>query len=200
MSYAPPKRSVPVSPKKPHSDFSWPPTDEQLAHNFDESAFEGMNPTMAEPPTGADPSTALVAPEEPFLVPDESLWQVPNPAIGREQQVPPMPPDPEPAAARDREAAIFESLDAELSESPFLEPRYEAFDSRPGEEGSTLSDGEDASHSGNEHSTTSEVAMAERESALDTTSVGDWAGEIAHLQALIEGLTQKLDVSTRAHG
>ena len=63
-----------------------------------------------------------------------------------------------------------------------FEPRYAAFDP-------TRSDVEDTTPSGIENSATSGIAVAQSETALDGTSAGGLAAEIAHLQALIEGLT-----------
>jgi hypothetical protein len=68
------------------------------------------------------------------------------------------------------------------------EPRYAAFDWPP-VESPTRSDVEDPTPSGIENSATSGIAVAQSETALDGTSAGGLAAEIAHLQALIEGLT-----------
>ena len=69
------------------------------------------------------------------------------------------------------------------------EPRYAAFDWPPVDECPTRSDVEDPTPSGIENSATSGIAVAQSETALDGTSAGGLAAEIAHLQALIEGLT-----------
>ena len=53
----------------------------------------------------------------------------------------------------------------------------------------TRSDVEDPTLSGIEDSATSGIAVAQSETALDGTSARGLAAEIAHLQALIEGLT-----------
>lgn len=117
MSNAPRKRSRPASSEKPHGDFNWPPTNEELA----QYSIETMQ-------------------------------------------------------------------------------RETAFDSPAGDEDPTRSDAEDPKHSGIEDSATPGTAVSQRQTARDGTSAGETAAEIAHLQALIEGLTQKLDVSARARG
>ena len=53
----------------------------------------------------------------------------------------------------------------------------------------TRSDVEDPTLSGIEDLATNGIAVAESETALDSTNTRGLAAEIAHLQALIEGLT-----------
>ena len=68
------------------------------------------------------------------------------------------------------------------------EPRYAAFDWPP-VESPTRSDVEDPTPSGIDNSATSGIAVAQSETAPDGTSACGLVAEIAHLQALIEGLT-----------
>lgn len=72
------------------------------------------------------------------------------------------------------------------------EPPYAASDCLPGDECPTRSDVEDPTLSGIEDSATCGIAVAQSETAVDGTSAGGLATEIAHLQALIEELTNFL--------
>ena len=72
------------------------------------------------------------------------------------------------------------------------EPRYAEVDCPP-DEGPTQSDSAYPEPCVIEDPPPSSTAVVQVETALDETSAGGWAAEIARLQALIEGLTQKVE-------
>ena len=146
-----------------------------------ETAFNEKGVKTAEPLVAA----ASLPPRATAAVPPEMPAQVPSPAIARDSL--PMPADPGPATARAREAAMFDR--AEPSPLASSEPQCAAPDCPPGDGGPTRSDAEDPNPSGIEDST----IVAQSDTALDGTSAGERAAEIAHLQALIDGLTQKVE-------
>jgi hypothetical protein len=65
--------------------------------------------------------------------------------------------------------------------------------STPGDPPQTRSDDEDLEHARIEVTSTSGVAASASATAVDLAGAADLAGEIAHLQALIEGLTQTIE-------
>ena len=116
--------------------------------------------------TTGEPPVALASPalHAASVAPSEALAQLPAGAIAQE----PSPPS-----------------SSEL--------RYPEFDCPLGAEGPTWSDAEDPTQSGTEDPSLSRIAVAQSKIALGGTSPGEWAAEIARLQALIEGLTQKVE-------
>ena len=68
-----------------------------------------------------------------------------------------------------------------------------SFSEPPGAEFDWTLQDEGLTRAGAEDPTTLRVAVAQNETALDGTSPGEWVAEIARLQELIEGLTQKLE-------
>ena len=79
-----------------------------------------------------------------------------------------------------------------LPETLAQPPAHAEFDGPLNDVGPTRLDAEDPS--------TSRVAVAQNETALDGTSPGEWVAEIARLQELIEGLTQKLEWRIKSVG
>ena len=67
----------------------------------------------------------------------------------------------------------------------FFAPQYAEVEAPMGDEGEIRPGVEDSSIPG--------VAVAQREYAVDADSPGEWAAEIARLQELMDGLTQKLE-------
>jgi len=149
MTHTPPKRPLSSSSTKPHGDFNWPPTDEELAQCFvtlqSETAPDGTGAKTAEP-LEAPISRALDA---TFVIPSETLAQPADPAIVGETAL----------------------MQADPGRSDEADPKHFYI--------------EDSMMSGS--------AVAQTENALAETSTGEMAAEIAHLQALIEGLTQKVE-------
>jgi hypothetical protein len=77
--------------------------------------------------------------------------------------------------------------------SPSSEPAYAAFDCPADDEDSTPSDDDDPKHSWFGNPTRSRIAVDQIETAHDRIGTRETAAEIAHLQALIEALTQAVE-------
>ena len=65
--------------------------------------------------------------------------------------------------------------------------------STPGDGALKRSDGEDIEHSRTEVAPTSGIAVSPGAAAFNVPGTGDLADEIAHLQALIDGLTETVE-------
>src|SRR5688572_6941584 len=124
MSHAPRKRYVPLFSGEARSDFSWPPPDEKLANNF--GALERETACDAIDLFPVESSAAPAAPEGRSTLPgSDETCQLTTPQL-------------EDAAARDRNAAIFDGEEPQLSESTFFGPPYAALDDFTGDESPTL--------------------------------------------------------------
>ena len=127
------------------------------------------------PPKHSLPARSENSSEDFWSSTDDALAQYPSEAgqsdATAEPPVAPTSPAPAPPASSER--------------------RYAASECRPDDECPTRSDAEDPTLSGIEDSVTSGIAVAQSETAQDGTSAGGLAAEIAHLQALIDGLTRK---------
>ena len=119
------------------------------------------------PPKRSLPARSEHSSEDFWSSTDDALAQYPSEAgqsdATAEPPVAPTSPAPAPPASSER--------------------RYAASECRPDDECPTRSDAEDPTLSG--------IAVAQSETAQDGTSAGGLAAEIAHLQALIDGLTRK---------
>jgi hypothetical protein len=172
--------------EKPHPDCNWPPTDEEPADGGieafqSETVFDGTGVKTAEPLV----ARAATAPAATSAVPPGTPTQLPTAAIRHETSR--MPADRGRAMARDEQAAMFNGHAPEASPDASSEP-WEAWFA---DEVATPSEAEHPEYAGMDAS--SDIAVAQNETALDETSAGDWAAEIARLQALIEGLTEKVE-------
>jgi hypothetical protein len=179
------KQSRPAS-EMLHSAFTWPPADEELSPYTvralpREAELSGTDITTAEPLV----APASLAVQAPSVVPRETQANLPAAAIG--QKVP------------DADGPVRVTMPASS------EPRDATLDWRPVGDALTRSEGQNPKPSGIEDSTSGN-AVGQSEPALHGTSGGETATEIAHLhaeiahvQALIEGLTQKFARSTQGH-
>jgi hypothetical protein len=138
--------------------------------------------THAGEPFAAEVS---LAPDAIGLFPSET-----HPARRRAvpQEASPTPSDSGLALVGDRPAAQFT-----LPEPEPCPLASSSASSTPGDPAQTRSDDEDLEHSRIEATSTSGVAVSASASAVDLPGAADLAGEIAHLQALIEGLTQTIE-------
>lgn len=193
------KRAGPNSTQQPRSDFNWPPTDDELAPSGidnSQSAHERLRAYFNWPPDNAGPPAAtaeapMVTSEEPRsafnwppvddVVGSPDVGSVPE-ASGQAEGSFHWPPPDEPVHAPIVETTFEPSaagVDRQPDVSVFVPAPIEAV-------ASTEVD-----------APTLDVAAAEvadvGEVELDGITDGQWEVEIARLQALIDGLTEKLE-------
>jgi hypothetical protein len=186
MSHGPLIRPVRTPSEGPHLRCNWPPTDDKLAPESPEGPqknpeFEAAETQPGEP-VEVDVSAAADALD---LFPSET--RAPRfPAVP--QAASQAPSDSGLAVVGDRAAALFPLAEA-----------FRAADASPpqswtlGDGVHTRYDGEDLGHARTEAMPTSGIAVSPSAIALDSSGTGDLADEIAHLQALIGGLTQPME-------
>jgi hypothetical protein len=193
------KRAGPGSTPQPRSDFNWPPTDEEVAAGLDTSrsaherlrAYFNWPPDDEEPPAAAA-ETPRVTSEEPRsafngLPVDEGaspgVGIVPEPS-GEAKASFNWPPPDEPVHEPTVQTTFERSgagIDRQPDDSVFASAPIEAAASTEVDD------------------TTPDVAateVAEVGVGLDGLTDGQWEVEIARLQALLDGLTEKLEWRT----
>jgi hypothetical protein len=192
MSNFPPRRFRPGPPPTRRTDFNWPPTDEELEQSRAETV-QRLERYLQQRPADEDPQwandterRALERPPVKFnwLPTEEERAQVgvetghsesmfrgdaaavetPEPLVGND-----LPPAP----------AFFENVPVESAASPDTETPTAA------------AEAEDLVHADVEDS---KMGGAAAQSTIEPAEVGegDWAAEIARLQELMDGLTEKL--------
>ena len=188
MSHAPAPRPVPPSPKKPCSGLTWPPPDEDL-----EESPEHRPQTPAEIKDGGmqavHPLAVEISPETDAL----TLFLSEGPVVD-----PPAPPPSDSSlgvSGARPVARIVRRRPEALQTSPDCSPPS----SSPADSTQARSDGEDREHSGTEPTSTSDIAVSPSAAGALRGST-DLADEIAHLQTLIEQLTEKIDWRIPADG
>lgn len=191
MSQGPPTRPVRKSSEVPRGRFNWPPTEDELSQygaenprpdtELEEAGLEAWEP----PPVDASP-----APDTIGLYPSETS-AARLAAFPREAS----PPSDSRLARLDGPSpALLPLPEPEPEPEPFLAASSAAPESWTPVDGAQVpSDDEDFEDSWSEATSTSGMAVSPPETAGDPPGPGDFAGEIAHLQALIEGLTQKIE-------
>jgi hypothetical protein len=193
MSQGPPTRPLPTSSEEPRLRFNWPPSEDELAQygaenlrsdsEFEEAGFEAGE----LPPIDASPAT-------------ETISQYPSET--RAPRLAAFPPDASPPS--DSGLALLGGPPAALFPLPEQEhdPEPEPFRATsssapeswtPVDGAQTPSDDGDFQHSWSEATSASGIAASPGAAAVDPSGTGGFADEIAHLQALIEGLTHKIE-------
>ena len=195
MSNFPPKRFRPGPLPTRRMDFNWPPTDEELEQSRAETV-QRLERYLQQRPVDEDPQwandterRALERPPvkfdwlptrqgraqarietgqtEPAFTGDAAAVDTPEPLVET---------DPQPAAA------FVENLPVEFTDAPDIETATAA------------AEAEDLIHADVEDST---LGGAAAQSAIEPEpgegGASDWGAEIARLQGLIDGLTEKLE-------
>jgi hypothetical protein len=175
--------------------FNWPPTEDELSQYGVESLRPDAEIEEAgleageSPPVDASPATDTIG-----LYPSETdaarLGAFPREASP--------PSDSGLALLGGPPAALFPLPEQEPEPEPFLAISSAPESWTPVDGAQMPPDGEDFEHSWSEATATSGMAVSPPATAVDPPGTGDFAGEIAHLQAMIEGLTQKIE--WRSHG
>jgi hypothetical protein len=167
--------------------FSWPPTEDELA----QYGAEGLRP---------DPEfeeTRLEAGEPPALTASPAADTIGLfPSETRPARLAAFPLDASPSPS-DSGLGPVGGPPAALFPLPETEP-FPAASSSPGpwtpvDGAQTPSDAEDFEYSWSEATSISGIAVSPGATAVDLPGTGNFADEIVHLQALIEGLTRKID-------
>ena len=186
MSHGPLIRPVRTPSEGPHLRFNSPPTVDTFAPDSPEGPqknpeFEAAETEPGEP-VEVDVSDAADALD---LFPSETRapW---FPAVP--QAASQAPSDSGLAMVGDRAAALFPLTEAFRADAASLPQSWTL-----GDGVQTRYDGEDFGHARTEAMPTSGIAMSPSATALDLSGTGDLADEIAHLQALIGGLTQPIE-------
>jgi len=188
MSNGPPTRPVRTSSEEPPVRLKWPPTDDDLAQYAQESLRRDTEVEEA----GLEAAELLVVDVSPAadtiaLFPSET--RAPRPAA-LTPEMSPTPSDSGLVMAGGPPAALFTLPEPE----PILAaPSGLPHSWTPGAEPQTRPDGEDLEPSSAEAAWTSGIAASPTAPAVFAPGTDDFAVEIAHLQALIEGLTQKIE-------
>ena len=198
MSHRLPPPPVRTPSKEPRAHFDWPPTDDlapyrgELLQRDTEVEDAGI---QADQPLAVDVSPAT-----------DAMALFPSEAQGR--RLPAVPDQPSPTASDSRIAVVGDRLAAEAEYQKLVNrlrvilPEPEPFragpacssqPSTPGDSAQARSPGDDLEHSSTEATSTSAIAVSPSASARDLPASADLADEIAHLQTLIEELTQKID-------
>ena len=168
--------------------FSWPPTEDELSQYGAEglrpdTEFEETRLEAAEPrPVDASPAAETIG-----LFPSEA----------RAVQLPAFPQDALPSPS-DSGLAPVDVPPAALFPLPETDPFPDTSSSSPEswtpvDGAETPSDDEDLEYSWSEATPTAEITVSPGATAVGPPGTGDFADEIVHLQALIEGLTQKIE-------
>lgn len=194
------KRARPNSTPQPRSDFNWPPKDEELAPSgidANQSAHERLRAYFNWPPDDAGPAPATaeasgVTSEEPRsalnwppvddVAASPGVGGVPEPAGEAEGSFnwpPPDEPVPVPIVERMFQPSAPE-VEPHPEDSVFVPAPIEA--AAAIEVAAPTLDVEAAA-----------VAESVVQAELDGITDGQWELEIARLQALIDGLTEKLE-------
>ena len=186
MSQGPSTRPARPSSKEPRARFNWPPTDDELAQYGVEGPprdpeFTDAGLEAGEPVVGDDsPAPATIG-----LFPSET-WEPQLSALPPEASSPQFDSE----LAGDPPAALFTLPEPE----PFRAASLSAPESwTSGDRVLTPSDGEGVEDSRSAAPSASGIALSPGATAVDSPGTDDFAGEIAQLQALIEGLTQKIE-------
>ena len=192
MSQGPPPRPARKPSEAPRQRFSWPPTEDELSQYgsenlrpdtlFEEAVLEAGEPPAVDALPAAVTIGLYASETDAALLPDCSQEPAPSPA--------------------DSELGTVGGPLATLVPLPETEPFPASSSSLPAswmpeDVRETSSDDEDFEYSWSEATSTSGIVVSPGATAVDPPEPGDFAGEIAHLQALIEGLTQKIE--WRAH-
>ena len=196
MSNTPPKRFHLASSQKPHADFNWPLTDEEVAQSRLETlqrlyGYVDSRPTDDEPlPSAVEPLHSAVEKPHPDVNPPPTDEELTEGGIATVQGQTVFSG----AAAKRAEPFVAGATLAADATSAVPDASSELWDARfdrpPGTEVPTPPEAEHPEYAGTDGSP--EIAVAPNETAIDETSAGDWAAEIARLQALIEGLTEQV--------
>ena len=168
--------------------FSWPPTEDELS----QYRAEGLRPDTEFEETrleAAEPRPVDASPAEETI----GLF----PAEARAARLPAFPQEAS-LSPSDSELAPVGLPPAALFPVPETDPFPDTSSSAPGswtpvDGAETPSDDEDLEYSWSEATSTSGIAVSPGATAVDPPATGDFADEIVHLQALIEGLTQKIE-------
>jgi hypothetical protein len=189
MSQGPPTHP-PRKSDKPRARFSWPPTEDELAQygaesprpdtEFEEAGREADEPRALD----VSPATDLVA-----LFPSET-HAAGLPAF--RQEASPSSSDAGLADVAVPPAALFTLPEPEPVRATSSSPLESGI---PVHDAPTAFDDECFEHSRSEAASTSGVAVSPGAAAVDPSGARGLADETAHLQALIEGLTQKIEWS-----
>lgn len=195
MSQGPPLRPARTSSEEPRQRFSWPPTEDELSQYASES--QRPETTFEEAVLEADEPPAVDALPAAVTI---GLYASETDAA----RFPAFPQEASPSPAESELAPVGGPL-ATLFPLPETD-RFPATSSSspaswtPVEGVETPSDDEDFEYSWSEATSTSEIVVSPGATAVDPPEPGDFAGEIAHLQALIEGLTQKIEWRVHSAG
>ena len=188
MSQGPPLRPARKSSEEPRQRFSWPPTEDELSQYGSENV--PPDTTFEEAVRDAGESPAVEALPAPVTI---GMYASETDAV----RLPAFPQEASPSPA-DSDLALVVEPPAALFPLPETEP-FPADASPPPaswtpvDKAETPSDVEDFEYAWSEATSVSGIVVSPGAIAVDPPEARDFAGEIAHLQALIEGLTQKIE-------
>ena len=190
MNHGPARRPARASSKKPRAHFNWPPTDDDLAEYREELLQRSTEVEHAG--IQADQQLAV-----DVSLPTGAIALFPSEAPG--SALPAVLDQPSPTSFDSRLALVGDRPAARVilrqPESLRTRPASSPQPSTSGDSAQARSGGADLEHSRTEATSTSGsgIAVSPSSAAGDLPGSADLADEIAHLQALIEGLTQKIE-------